>query len=577
MGQPRDRAKDAKEQLPARREKKKAKLGWGWNPPGEKGFKASRTGRVRQTRTIAHPFESIGFKDAPDIAKIPVQVGNEETIKAQEKDNDLVGSISRFVSDPYGFVLFAYPWGSGTLQDETGPDAWQEKTLRIIGDKLKDNPNEAIQLAVSSGHGIGKTALVAWIIQWFLSTRPHPATVVTANTKQQLEGKTWRELAKWYKLLVNKAWFEWTATKFYYKGHPETWFASAVPWSKEKSEAFAGTHEKYVLIIFDEASAVDDIIWQVAEGAMTTPGSIWIAFGNPTRNTGRFKECFPGGKFSHRWITRQIDSRTAKKADQKTIDKWIEDYGEDSDFVRVRVRGIFPRTSCKQFIGEDTVQGAINREINPFNESTFPVLFGVDVARFGDDKSVIAIRQGFKTHAIHKFRNIDTMDFVGMIVREHQKWKPHTMFIDAVGIGAGVYDRLKQLGYRVVEVSFHRNALIHEQYSSLRSECWEKMKNWLDMASIPADEDLVTGLKGPEYGFDAKLRLQLESKEDMKSRGLASPDEADAIALTFSYPVGMAKEDWNVAPQQVAEGDYDVFKPDKASQHIADSDYLVFI
>ena len=264
-------------------------------------------------------------------------------------DIELIEDIAAFYNDPEGFVRYVFPWGqAGTpLANETGPDTWQcdvmgeIRSALLAGDSADKALQTAIQIAVSSGHGIGKTGFVAWIILWFMSTREFPQVVVTANTKTQLTTKTWRELSKWHKLAINRDWFDWTATKFAHVLYPEVWFAAAIPWTEHNSEAFAGTHEKHVLVVFDEASAIADKIWEVTEGAMTTPGAMWLAFGNPTQTTGRFAQCF--GKFKHRWATRQIDSRTAKMANKAQIQKWIDDYGEDHDFVRVRVRGVFPR------------------------------------------------------------------------------------------------------------------------------------------------------------------------------------------------------------------------------------------
>ena len=240
-----------------------------------------------------------------------------------------------YFNDPVGYVRTIL---------RADPDEWQADVLRDIATNQR--------VAVASGHGIGKTAEIAWIIHWFISTRPDPQIVVTANTKNQLDSKTWRELAKWNKQALNADIFEHSATKFFLKDSPDTWFASAIPWTEHNSEAFAGTHEEHVLVLFDEASNIAQPIWDVVEGAMTTTGAKWVAFGNPTRNTGAFRECF--GKFRHRWVCRQIDSRTAKMVDSKQVQQWIDDYGEDSDFVRVRVRGEFPRAGSNQFIsGED--------------------------------------------------------------------------------------------------------------------------------------------------------------------------------------------------------------------------------
>lgn len=454
--------------------------------------------------------------------------------KQSDQEQQLVSAMAEFVHNPLAFVYFAFPWGSGILKDETGPDDWQADILRDIGSGSL-TVQEALQIAVRSGHGIGKTALIAWLILWFMSTRPHPQIVVTANTTIQLNTKTWRELAKWHKQAINQHWFKWTATKFYHVSHPETWFAVAVPWSKERSEAFAGTHEQHVLVIYDEASAIDDVIWEVTEGVMSTTGAIWIAFGNPTRNTGRFSECF--GKYRHRWITREIDSRTAKKANKAQIQQWIDDYGEDSDFVRVRVRGMEPRAGSLQFISSEVVANAMSRVILDHEVLYAPVVMGCDVARFGDDQCIITVRQGLKMHYQKTYRGIDTMQYASYIIEEMGRCHADIVFVDEGGLGAGVIDRLRQLGYRnVIGVNFGSSAT-KKQYANKRAEMWGEMRDWLELASIIDDNELRDDLTGPEYGFNAREQYQLERKEDMKSRGLASPDKGDSLALTFAHPV----------------------------------------
>lgn len=396
---------------------------------------------------------------------------------------------------------------------------------------------EAVQVAVASGHGIGKTALVAWIIHWFISTRQNPQIVVTANTQNQLDNKTWRELARWWKISMHKEWFEWTATKFYLKASPETWFAAAIPWSEKNSEAFAGTHEEHVLLVFDEASGIADVIWEVAEGAMTTPGAMWIAFGNPTKNTGRFRECF--GKFKHRWSTKQIDSRTAKMADKTKLEEWVQDYGEDSDFVRVRVRGVFPRAGDNQFISSEDVE--VCRHYVAEGYESQPMLLGVDVARFGDDRTIIRPRQGRKVFQAKKYRGLDTMEVADRVIEAIEEYDPRVAFVDGGGLGAGVIDRLKQLGYgsKVVDVNAGAKPLDDVKYFNLRAEMWGRMRDAVKGGmDLPADDiELVDDLIGPEYGYTAKQQVQLEKKADMKRRGLASPDDGDALALTFAKKV----------------------------------------
>jgi hypothetical protein len=454
----------------------------------------------------------------------------------------LIEDVAAFYDNPLGFVKYIFAWGEVSLKDQS-IDKWQEDTLIAIGEAVKNGATigEAVRIAIASGHGIGKTAFVSWVILWFISTREFPQIVVTSNTANQLSAKTWRELAKWHRLAINKHWFEWTATKFYHKQYPDTWFASAIPWSINNSEAFAGTHEKHVLVIYDEASGIHDQIWEVTEGAMTTAGAMWLAFGNPTKNTGRFRECF--GKFKHRWITRQIDSREAKQASLPQIQQWVDDYGEDSDFVRVRVRGVFPRAGSNQFIGADIVENC--RSYKAQGYEGLERLLGVDVARFGDDQSVILKRQGRKVFEPIKFRGLDTMSLASRVVEQIDEYKPDATFIDGVGVGAGVIDRVKQLrpSANIIEVNAGSRPNNPEKYFNKRAEMWGLTRDYLKaQAELPQDNELLEELQAVEYGFSPKQQIQIEKKEDMKARGLSSPDVADALCLTFAENIIRAEE-----------------------------------
>jgi hypothetical protein len=460
----------------------------------------------------------------------------------REFQSKVVEDVGKFHADPLAFVLYAFPWGSGELSDHVGPDDWQRDTLTKIRDGLL-TADEALRLAIASGHGIGKSALVAWLILWAMSTHEDTRGVVTANTDTQLRTKTWPELAKWNRLAITSFMFEVTATAIFSRqeGHEKNWRIDLVPWSERNVEAFAGLHNKgkRILLIFDEASAIPDIIWETAEGAMTDEGTqiIWFVAGNPTRNTGRFRECF--GRYRHRWTTMQIDSRTARMANKKQLQQWVDDYGEDSDFVRVRVRGVFPRAGNAQFIPSDITEAAQKRET--FDDLGAPVVIGVDVARFGSDESVIRVRVGRDARTIkpRKFRGVDTMQLAAYVVEDITKYSPDAVFIDGNGVGGGVVDRLRSLGYRVTEVQFGAKAANVLDYVNKRAECWGRMKSWLsDEGAIdPHDLDLATDLTAVEYGYDSNNRLQLEKKEDMAKRGLASPDNGDALALTFAEQV----------------------------------------
>lgn len=458
-----------------------------------------------------------------------------------------------FMHDPLGFVLAVYPWGEGALASESGPDAWQCVVLDEIGAQLREG-RTLIRIAVASGHGIGKTALMAWIIHWFESCYPKSAAVVTANTMQQLTTKTWRELAKWRAFAINHWQFEWTKTAYSCRLAPETWFASAVPWSEHNSQAFAGLHEDWVLVCFDEASRVADVIWEVTEGAFTTRG-FWLVFGNPTENTGRFHQCWE--RFKKRWTTLRVDSRDSKKANKRYIQELIEDHGEDSDYIRVRVRGLPPIGSSVSFISPASVRRAVERT-KTFDPLTIvpaiPKLMGVDVARQGEDESVVILRQGrFLSPTIHRYHIADLMQLSSAVARLIDHYKPDVVFIDETGLGAGVVDRLRQLGYGVIGV--HAGAKpdstptlgarrLGATFKNKRAEMWSRMREWVDQAAIlPDDPVLRQDLETPGYSFDASDRLQLESKEQIKARGGKSPDVGDAIALTFAVPVAVKIQD----------------------------------
>lgn len=479
-------------------------------------------------------------------------------LKAEDR---LIEEVARCTRDPLRFVLLAFPWGSGELSSHEGPDTWQREVLTDIALGLK-TPAQAIQEATASGHGVGKSALVAWLLLWALSTRPDTKGVVTANTEVQLRTKTWAELAKWYRLCICKHWFRFEATAIYAVDpeHEKTWRIDAIAWSERNTEAFAGLHNqgRRIIVIFDEASAIPDIIWETTEGALTDENTeiIWAVFGNPTRNTGRFRECF--GRFRHRWKIRQVDSRTARLTNKTQIKQWIDDYGEDSDFVRVRVRGEFPRAGSMQFISSEMAEHAALREES--GTLLDPLIFGVDVARFGDDQSVIYFRRGRDGKSIPpiKLRGLDTMALAARVMDEANALKPDAIFVDGGGPGGGVVDRLRMMHQPVIEVQFGAKADRAQPsqegrivYANKRAEMWGLMRDWLAGGSIPNDHDLISDLTGLEYGYVLREGLdaiQLEKKDDMKKRGLASPDIADALALTFAYPVAPSDHSSRLIP-----------------------------
>lgn len=462
----------------------------------------------------------------------------------------IAADLAALSRDPVKFVQYAFPWGvPGTdLAERSGPEPWQAVMLARIRDGLL-TPNQAIQLAISSGHGIGKSAFVSWLILWSISTFEDTRGVVTANTEKQLKTKTWAELGKWYRLFIGKFLFDFTATAIYSVDpeHDKTWRIDMIPWSENSIESFAGLHNKgkRVVLIFDEASAIADVIWETAEGALTDSDTeiIWFCAGNPTKNTGRFKECFPGGKFSPYWSTLKVDSREVSITNKAQIEKWIKAYGDDSDFIRVRVKGEFPRSGTAQFISSEAVTSAVSREVETHRFDAFVI--GVDVARFGDDETVISFRKGRDARVAEwiYLRQHDTMAVAGRVAEVYRLHHADAVFVDGGGVGGGVIDRLRQLGVPAWEVQFGGKADRPDpqnetiRFANKRAEMWGFMRNWLEGGRIPDDPELSAQLIGPEYSYNNREEIQLERKADMKSRGLASPDRADALALTFAYPV----------------------------------------
>ena len=340
-------------------------------------------------------------------------------------------------NDPLLFVQKCFRWGHGELANYEGPDVWQQKILCDIRDRLKNGEtrHKAIQIAVASGHGIGKTAFVAWIMLWAICTYPDMKGVVTAETKNQLITKTWSELHKWHHLCLFRDWFEVAAESIFstQPGHKYTWRIDAIPWNENNTDAFQGLHNqgKRILVLFDEASVIAQKIYEVTKGALTDKDTqiIWCIFGNPTRPDGPFFDAFH--KSRHRWLTYNIDSRTVKITNKEQLREYVEDYGEDSDFVKVRVRGVFPSASAKQFINREDVDAAMNRDVSQVNYSRTVAILGVDVAREGDDRSAIATKIGRDcTMPLKVFRG----GYAGAHVRERAQGKGHSSCVHQSGL-----------------------------------------------------------------------------------------------------------------------------------------------
>lgn len=468
-------------------------------------------------------------------------------------NEELVEMMATLRNDPLRFVLACYPWGEPNtpLADHMGPDEWQCQVLDDIGREVRARrfdgitPVLPIRQAVSSGHGIGKSTLAGMLTNWIISTRPNSVGTVTANTYPQLETKTWPAILKWTRMCITAPWFNIGGQKISAKCAPDSWFVSAQTCRRENSEAFHGQHaaRSTSWYLFDEASAVPDEIWNAAEGGLTDGEPMIFAWGNPTRNQGKFHRIVFGSE-RDRWRQRIIDGREAHFTNKALIAEWISDWGEDSDFVRVRVRGIAPRAGDFQFIDHERVWEAQRRLVTTFADD--PLIAGFDVSGGGAAWNVIAFRRGLDSRTIPAIRIAGEMtrgergpmlaklaDLLGDTRPSH---KIAMLFVDSA-FGAPYVERLRSMGYRnVQEVNFGANAPDRHQ-ANMRAHMWNKMRDWLEHGAIESNIMLENDLTGPGSDRNRREQLVLESKQDMVKRGIASPDWGDALALTFAAHV----------------------------------------
>lgn len=477
--------------------------------------------------------------------------------------------------DVLKWVMFSFPWGQpGTrLENYPRPRKWQceemnRMTAHIRRNKflvLQGKPPEVYKFSMASGRGVGKSAFVAMITLWFMSTVIGGSAILSANNDTQLSSKTFGEIGKWKTLCISGYWFEMLQKKLI----PEPWYskslqdrlgidttsyyAEGVLWNEDNVDAFAGAHNtEGMLLIFDEASGIPTAIWDASIGFFTEKSiyRFWLNFGNPRRNTGAFFDCFhDDGK---NWITRNLDAREAEVEDVEPLVAKAKQLGEDSDWTRVEVRGQFPAQGDRQFISRGIIFDAVRRDlITDHNDIRFdrnePLLIGCDPARFGSDATVIRFRQGRDAKSIQPIELIgaDNMKVANTLAKLIDETDPDAVFIDS-GAGAGIIDRLREMQYKVYEVGFG-TAAEDVQWADHRTELWARMRDWLIGAMIDDHDKLRKDLAGPEYEYTGKGhdRLKLESKDSMRKRQMASPDHADALALTFHAKI--ARKDLRTA------------------------------
>lgn len=488
---------------------------------------------------------------------------------------ELAASCAR---DPLRFVTLAYPWGEpgSDLEKHPGPDTWQEDVLGDIGHLLSSG--RPVRIAIAGGVGPGKSALMAMVADWAMTTCVNCRGRVTANTGPQITQSTWPEIVKWRRLSLWAPWFVIgeRSIRSVDEKHKEAWRLDAITWDEHRPEAFRGFHNagRRIFYGFDEASAIAHPIFEASEGILAGAEDteiIWLCMSNPTRTDTDFRTFFPGGKQDKVWKSYHIDTRKSRMSDKKQIQEWLDAYGEDHDYFRVNVLSQFPRTGSTQFIGEDLVDGAANPKREPYSTVYDPLIFGVDVARFGADQTVIYMRRGRdgRYYKPLKFRGLDTQQVAAKIAELNEQLRPNAIFIDEGGPGAGVVDRCRYLQLPITGIDFggspDRSQVAQSgavAYANKRAEMWGNMRDWLAGGTIVEDAALKSELTSVQYGYklvNGRDSILLERKEDMKKRGLSSPDIADALALTFAYPVAPVDNSSRIGKKPLHEVEYDPF------------------
>lgn len=429
-----------------------------------------------------------------------------------------------------------------------GPALFAQEVLGAEPTEQQWQASKAIvdkrRVSIRSGHGTGKSTFMAWCVLWFLACYFPCKVPATAPTSHQLEDVLWSEIAKWHRVMAGKfpalaAEFEWSAGAFRMKAAPNESFSVARTSRPEKPEALQGFHSDNILFLIDEASGVADNVFEVAEGALSTDGAFVVMAANPTRQSGYFFDSHH--KMRGAWAALHWNGEDSPRVSRQYIENMEKKYGRHSPVFKVRVLGEFVG-AADGVISLELCEAARTRDVE-VNQSA-PIVWGVDVARFGDDSSALAKRQGnAQLCPVVEWWGKDTMQTVGIVKAEWDKCKPEerpaAINVDVIGIGSGVVDRLKELGLPVVGVNVAEaespNANPEIQFNRLRDELWWKGREWLEArdCKFADDDETIAELTTPTYTILSNGRIQVERKDDMKKRGVKSPNRADAWLLTF--------------------------------------------
>jgi hypothetical protein len=442
--------------------------------------------------------------------------------------NPYIDFIKKYKDEPNQFVKDVL---------SVHPDEWQAEFLSYIAGGER-------KISVRSGHGTGKSTAASWAMVWYLTTRFPCKIVVTAPTSSQLFDALFAELKSWIRNLppyVGEL-FEVTSDRVVLKAAPSEAFISARTARAETPEALAGVHSQNVLLVCDEASGIDEKVFEAASGSMSGHSATTVLLGNPTRSSGLFYDTHHRVKAD--WKTMHVSCITSPRVSDEFVREMEVKYGAESNQFRVRVLGEFPLKEDNTVISADTVQSAQKRDIES-DPDTVPI-WGLDVARFGADSSVLAIRHGNAITELISWKGLSLMELTGRVVDKYNnlipRQRPTEILVDSIGLGAGVVDRLQELDLPVRGINVGEASSMSGTYLNLRAELWFKLKDWLAAkdCKLPVDSALFSELVSPRYQFTSSGKMKIESKDEMRKRGLPSPDKADAICLTLASDAATA-------------------------------------
>jgi hypothetical protein len=461
-------------------------------------------------------------------------------------NNPFIQFITLYRADPVLFV-------KEVLGVE--PDEWQKDFLTAVASGER-------KISIRSGHGVGKSTTASWAMLWFLLTRYPVKVVVTAPTSAQLYDALFAELKRWVKELPQpiQDLLDVKQERIELKASATEAFISARTSRAEQPEALQGVHSDNVMLVADEASGVPEAVFEAAAGSMSGHNALTILLGNPVRSSGFFFDTH--NRLKDEWWTKRVSCIDSARVSKEYVDDMKSRYGEESNAFRIRVLGEFPKSDDDTIIPMDLLESAKHRDTRAYEDA--PIIWGLDVARFGSDSSVLCKRQSNVVHTLERWRNLDLMQLTGAVVAQYEacdhKNRPAEILVDSIGLGAGVVDRLRELKLPARGINVSESPAMGGTYLNLRAELWHKAKAWLEKrdCKIPNNEDLIGELATVRYTFTSNGKIKIESKDDIRRRGLKSPDMADAFVLTFAADAATiswgSSSSWNKPIKRLIRG-----------------------